>query len=176
MSADYVLENSTNETLKTLVGEMLAYCEAAEAYFAGETVATIDANVEQSATTTITGNDENIAIAGATLVLEAQTSIRIYFNLKNDMAIDNVVCKIGGETVTPVLKNEETQLYYVEVSVAAKDLNTNYEISVGDYTLTYCAMTYVATVVNTNGVNMNLQNLVKALYNYSVAADGYFGA
>ena len=172
--ANYVLENSSDEALKALVSNMMVYGESAQAYFAGETVATVDANVNQSATTTITGSDANIDIAGATLVLESRTAIRIYFNLKNGATIEDISCKVGTEAVTPVLKNEETQLYYVEVSVAAKDLNREYEISMGGYTLTYCALTYVATVVNTEGANVNLQNLVKALYNYSVAADNYF--
>ena len=82
--ADYVLENSTNETLKSLVAEMMIYGEAARAYFAGEMVANVEANVAQSLTSTLTGEDSNVVIAGATLVLEAKTAIRIYFNLKND--------------------------------------------------------------------------------------------
>ena len=155
-----------------MVAELMEYCEAARIYFAGETAtATEDLTVDLSVyKATISGEEENVTIAGTTLVLESKTTINIYFTADS---LDGLTCVVNGAAVTPI--QLEGGQYVISISgIVSKDLDRVYSVQIGGYTVTYCALSYVETTLSQGTENVALANLVKALYALSVEAEEYF--
>lgn len=149
-----------------------AYCEAARVYFAGEdATATAALAADLSAYQgSVSGEDENVTILGATLKLETKTSVRVYFKANGDQA---PVCTIDG--VAAEIK-EENGFKYVEIAnIAVKDLGTMHEFKIGGVTVNYGAISYVKAVANVSE-NVALDNVMKALYNAFVVGAEYFKA
>ena len=72
---------------------------------------------------------------------------------------------------TPV---QDEYFYYVEKKgIAAADLDTLYQFTIGGKTFSYSVLDYAAAVVNSE-MNGNAKNLAKALYLYNQAANAYF--
>ena len=107
-----------------------------------------------------------------TLILETETTLRLYFKSDN---IENYTFKLDGIGVT-LNKIEEEGLYYVEIAnISAKDLDTTHTLIVNDNcTLTFNALSYAYSTVKA-GADNNICNVVKALYKYNDAANAYFG-
>ena len=157
-----------------IVAELMEYCEAARVYFANEeATATEDLTADLSEyEATIEGEEENVTIAGATLVLESKTTINIYVTAET---LDGVECTVDGEAITPVaLEGQEGQYVISITGIVSKDLNKVYTITVGGYTITYCALSYVEETLSGTENSVALENLVKALYSLSVEAEQYF--
>ena len=108
-------------------------------------------------------SDGNVtAVLGATLALEYKTMIHVYFTATDASAI------VGAEAVAGA-----DNLYVLKVAVVAKDLGKAQTITIGGYTLTYSAYSYIeATVDNADAV---LYNVLQALYDYSENAKAYLG-
>jgi hypothetical protein len=84
---------------------------------------------------------------------------------------------VDGETVTPVALEGQDGQYVISISgIVAKDLDNTYTITIGGYTITYCALSYVEETLSGTVENVALANLVKALYSLSVEAELYFNA
>ena len=159
-----------------IVAELMAYCEAARIYFANEEATeTEDLTADLSEyEATIEGEEENVTIAGATLVLESKTTINVYVTAES---LEDVVCTVDGEAVTPVALEGQDGQYVISISgIVSKDLDKVYTIKVGGYTITYCALSYVEETLSGTVDNVALVNLVKALYSLSVEAEQYFTA
>ena len=58
--------------------------------------------------------------------------------------------------------------------IVSKDLDKVYTITIGGYTITYCALSYVEQTLSGTVENVALANLVKELYSLSVEAEQYF--
>lgn len=164
-----IAEGETNKAYE-VASTLKAYCQAAQTYFAGEAATATDAlTADLSAyKATQSGEQDGVAVQGATLVLEGKTHIRIYFTA-NDMT--GVVCKVGESEVTPEALQDGRYVIMIE-NLTATELDTMYTISIGDMTITYGALSYVA--VAHDDANVALANVVKALYAYSYAAEDYF--
>ena len=120
----------------------------------------------------VEGAQENVTIAGATLVLESKTTINVYVTAES---LDGVACTVNGETVTPVALEGQNGQYVISISgIVSKDLDKVYTITVGGYTITYCALSYVEETLSGTVEKVALANLVKALYSLSVEAEKYF--
>ena len=157
-----------------IVAELMEYCEAARVYFANEeATATEDLSADLSEyEATIEGEEENVTIAGATLVLESKTTINVYVTAES---LEDVVCTVDGEAVTPVALEGQDGQYVISISgIVSKDLDKVYTIKVGGYTITYCALSYVEETLSGTVDNVALANLVKAMYSLSVEAELYF--
>ena len=77
--------------------------------------------------------------------------------------------------MTPVALEDQAGQYVISISdIVAKDLDKTYTITIGGYTITYCALSYVEETLSATGNSAALENLVKALYSVSVAAEEYF--
>ena len=159
-----------------IVSELMKYCESARVYFAKETAtATEDLTADLSEyKATLEGEDENVTIAGATLVLESKTTINVYVTAES---LNGITCTVNGESVTPVALEGQDGQYVISISgIVSKDLDKTYTIRVGGYTITYCALSYVEETLSGTVENVALENLVKALYSLSVEAEQYFTA
>jgi uncharacterized repeat protein (TIGR02543 family) len=120
----------------------------------------------------ITGFEEGIRVHSATLLLESNTTLRVYFKLTGDKTIDEYTFYVDGVEVQPVQKNDR---YYIELpDLAAKNLDQMHEFSVGGLTLNYGVMSYIYNIAF-NSNNEAAVDVVKALYAYHVAAKAYFG-
>jgi hypothetical protein len=121
----------------------------------------------------VSGSEEGIALASASLMLETETSIRIYFKLTGSKTIDAFTFFVDGKEVKPVQKGSE---YYVEIpDIAAQHLDITHTVIVGGITVNYSGLSYVNMVMNNQSVaGENLVNTAKALFVYNKLAEAYF--
>ena len=167
--ADTVLNGDYTEADKKMVKYMLSYGGAAQAYFGYNTGAMADANVEaamaevpESAETemSVTGSAENIRFYGASLVFENKIAVRFYFTGSSE-GIEGAVVK--GD------------LFYVEVAdILPQDMDKAVTVEVGGLTVSYGPMNYIVRM-NAKGSD-SLKALLKAMYNYHLAAVEYSAA
>ena len=177
VSAEYSVETYLNNVTEseahyTLCVNTKEYCEAARVYFYGKTAtatAELEADLSEYAGS-VSGEDANVTILGATLVLETKTSVRVYFNAKN---AEGLVCTVDGATAE--IKQENGFTYLEVADIAVKDLGGMHTFTIGDITVNYGAISYVQSVANVTD-NAALDNVVKALYNAFVAGAEYFKA
>ena len=181
---NYLGSTTAHTNAYDLVQTLKIYCEAARAFFAtNETPDPLDDLSEDAmqglADYKLTVNkselyDGDVVLKGATLVLETETAINIYFKTSS---LDGKTFTVNGENVTPQAVASYEDHYVIKIAdIAAKDLNSTYTIVVDGYTITYSALSYVYAVVVDGDYGVALMNVAKALYNYSVEADAYFGA
>ena len=176
---DYIVAvnamESASAELKNAVNALKAYCEAARAYFAGETVASAEAAdlsafagvIEKAEASEAEDADINMS-----LLLKSGTELRIYF--KGDLD-----CTIGGAAAEKRAAKAEGYYYVSVEDIAAKDLGAEQVLTIGEYTIKCSALSYAAAVegiVSEETSVVNLKNLVRALYAYYAAANAYFGA
>ena len=118
-----------------------------------------------------TGSEEGILKTGASLLLEADTTVRYYVQLAEDRSVEDYTFRCGDRELTPVAAGKNT--WYVDVSgIAAKDLDEMYPLTVGDLTVSYGPMTYVQRQMFSE--NEHMVNLVTSLYYYNQAANAHF--
>lgn len=165
---------SDNVRLLALLEGLETYCDSAEKYFANETVGSVTATDRgyTGFAPEITGTlPSGVTVRGITLELASMTSIRIYFGGN----LSGVSCTVNGEatTVKTTASADGTVNYYLEKSnIAAKDLDETYEFGIGDCKISVSAIAYVNMAMGKQ--TENFDNLLKALYNYNVAANAYF--
>ena len=177
-----VLNNSGfDSATKKLVREMLNYGSAAQTYFAYEAEimdssllsGAGSANVEESSVTptTVTGTTDNVKFYGASLLFRSRTSIRFYFVETGNLG--SCAFTADGVAYTPVQKDG---LWYVEINeILPQNLDQAIELTVTDgeqsFTVTYGPMHYMVRK-SANGSD-TLKALIKAMYNYHLAAKAY---
>ena len=119
------------------------------------------------------GSEEGIVVDSMTLMLDSETSIRIYFKLTGSKTIDQYTFRINGAEATPVPKDS---MYYVEIpNISAHLLSEMYTVTVGGITVTYGALSYVNQVMNYPQATAETVNMAKALFAYYEAAMAYKG-
>ena len=107
--------------------------------------------------------EANATFYTASVVFLSESTLKIVFKVP------------GGSTITGYDGSQKNTYYWVqETDIAAAQLDTLQEFTVGDATFYYSALDYAKVVLN-NG-NAAAQDLVSALYLYNQAANGYFGA
>ena len=165
---------SDNVSLLALLEGLETYCDSAEKYFANETVGSVTATDRgyTGFAPEITGTlPSGVTVRGITLELASMTSVRIYLGGN----LSGVSCTVNGEatTVKTTASADGTVNYYLEKSnIAAKDLDETYEFDIGDCKINVSAIAYVNMAMGKQ--TENFDNLLKALYNYNVAANAYF--
>lgn len=170
--ADTVLADQTLSNYHALIKEMLNYGAAAQTYFEYNTeklanagITDVAANDVPETTTEMVVNDQigSLAFYGASVVYRDKIAVRFYFT----GSIDGI--NFGEYTV-----NNKDDMYYVEVAnILPQDLDQQITVTAIDaegntLTVTYGPMNYIVRM-NAKG-DENMQNLMKALYNYYLAA------
>jgi len=176
--ADYILSNEYDNTIKQLIRDMLNYGAAAQNYFGYNTDALANAGVEGvgaqeigSASTdmTISDNIDGVSFYGVSLLYRSKTAVRFYFS--GD--VSGCTFKVDETEYTPM---EKDGMWYVEVAdIAPQMLDTPIDLAVnsGEDTITvqYSPMNYMVRMYEKG--SDNLKALIKAMYNYHLAAVAY---
>ena len=186
--ADYLLAHASSQgtdeekawaKAAPLVEKMLQYGEYAKAYF-DDTALDDIADVEipsKFADFTSSLPDEH-TYACATLSLKSETTLSLYFT--KDRTLSDISC-VDKDGIARTVETKTTDSYQIIRirNIAAMELQDAYTISFKingtAHSITYSPMNYCCKVLNGSTENPNLQKLVKALYQYSQAANLYFG-
>ena len=119
------------------------------------------------------GSEPGIKADSATLMLESEVSVRVYFSLKAGYDISDFTFTIDGKEVQP---QQNSDGWFIETDgIAAKNLDQMMEFSVGGITVTYGPMSYVNSKLSNPKTSVDTLNLVKALYAYWQAAEALLG-
>ena len=165
------------DKLIALVQALDDYGKAAANLFYGESnVLTADF----SAVTTSTLEAYQFSVSGSlpagvklsdfSLSLKSTTSLKIYFTAKS---LDGIVCKVGDTVIEPEATGATNEYCIVIENINAKDLDTNYVVSIGGYQLTLSTLSYSLRALEYSS-NASLKTAMQALYLYNQAANAYF--
>lgn len=185
--SDYLAELSKtdNESLRNLADSMSNYGDAAKSFFSGGTVA------EQTVTDDLSSYDftigtkpEGIIYYGSSLILESETTIRHYFKLAEGRDISEYTISVDSMELAPsdsvdsmkLTAVEKQGYYYIEIqNISAEKLGMPFNIIInGEKVITnYSVLSYVNKVLESDSIDDNLKNLVKALYIYNQNALAY---
>ncbi|MBP3871785.1 MAG: hypothetical protein J6E46_12520 [Faecalicoccus sp.] len=174
---------SSSEKLVNLCKALLNYGGYAQTYF-GKDVNNLanadledtdvsDVTVNQSAPYEVikTGSQDGITYSGSALVLDSLTTVKHYFRVADGHRITEFTFKLGDKVLTPT---KSGTYYYIEIpNIVSNDLDTMYEVTVGNYSISYSALSYVHYVLSHDSTN-DLKNLCRALYKYNEAANVFF--
>jgi uncharacterized repeat protein (TIGR02543 family) len=177
-----MIGKSTTETDIALYKAMLNYGAAcqilfnyktdnlANALMSAEDQVLADVDASEYAYT-ITGSEEGIKLTSATILLESNTTLRVYYTLTGDKSIDEFTFYVDGEEVKPIQKGDR---YYVEIrNIYVKHMDEMHEFTVGGVTLNYGVLSYVNSMdLSSNEASVNV---ARALYAYWSAAEAFFG-
>ena len=189
--ADGMLANqNTTQAQKDMINAMLNYGAYAQEFFSADEVATEDlanygiANNVESVTdetlmafkaNSLAGEVEGLVVSGYEVYLDYTTKVRVFFTKvgENQKAIEDYTFTVNGKSAQALKLGEK---YYVEVEVAAAELDEEltFTVSYGEQTLTLktSVLSYAGYAIGTQ--NVELKNLLKALYLYNQAANALF--
>ena len=195
------LENSTNDTFKTLLVDTLNYCAAAQTYFGYRTDALVNADLteEQKALGTQTDvevqknssveTNENAtaSVYGISVVFNSNVEMKFYMDM-GEQDLTNVVLRLtyvvdGVETVKDIPATEfiVDQGYYTAklTDLAAAELFEDVKIVILDGetaisdTVTYNVETYIYNRLSASS-KTSFKDLLKNLAKYAASAKAYF--
>ncbi len=176
--AKVILANDSYSAYHALVKEMLNYGDAAQTYFGYNVENRIDADLtgtgavevlaDAAPDMVVSGDADGISFYGASLLFRNKIAVRYYFAVTgniSDYAFTANGAKIGYD--------EKNGLYYIEVAdINPQDLDDSITVMVNDtLAVSYSPMNYIVRM-STKG-SENLKALMKALYNYHLAAEAY---
>ena len=179
--------DTDNTSLINLMKAMLNYGAAAQVEFEYDTENLVNSILDEAdrAVPTaeaseyaqvVTGTDAGLTFVGASLILDSETSIRIYFDLAEGKSPADFTFTVDGETVEAKLPNSADHYYITLTDIAAKDLDQWHTFCIGDITVEYAALSYVARVHAVASGDADLMALANSLYAYSEAAESFFNA
>ena len=174
--ADYILdeENGFDDVTKNLVNAMLVYGGAAQEYFEYNTGSLASAGIEMStvaptgdSAAAVADNLDGINFYGATLVHKNKIAVRFYFS----GSIDGLTTDQGDFV-------QKGDMYYIEVAdINPQNIGDTIEVEVTDgtdsLTVSYSPLTYIVRMYEKADSSAATKALVKALYNYYLAALAY---
>ena len=181
--ADYLLSHTQGNTEFTnaapLVKAMLSYGAYSQTYFGEGTpladsykaaVDCVAVPVDFEYKDANASLPEGVTFEGATLSLKSETTLSLYF--KGLPANTTFTC--SGKTVD-TSKNGEYVVARIR-GIKANELQNDFTVKFGESSVKYNAMTYCYNVLNGGSNDEDLQNVCKALYQYSQAANEYSGS
>jgi hypothetical protein len=180
---NWVIANFKDEKTVNLMKGMLNYGASAQLLFKYRTddlanaslaeedkvFGAVDASAYKHSTV---GTEEGIKAKSMTLLLDSETTVRVYFELTGDKTIDQYTFTVDGVEVTPTYKDGK---YYVErPNISAHRLDDMHVFTCGGITVTYGGLSYVNQVMTyyTSGTTFDMAS---ALYAYAKAAEAYIG-
>ena len=179
---NWIIANYQGNKLANLMRGMLNYGAAAQMLFNYRTDDLANAalseedkflpEVDASAYAHVNeGSEEGIKVSTMTLLLDSETTARVYFELTGDKTIDEFTFVVNGKEVQPTYKNGK---YYVEIrNIGAHRLNQMHTVTCGGITVEYAALSYVNQVMNFAEATPETVEMAKALYAYYLAAADY---
>ena len=180
---NWVIANFKDQKTVNLMKGMLNYGASAQMLFkyrtddlANATLAEEDkvfGAVDASAYKhSVVGTEEGIIAKSMTLLLDSETTVRVYFELTGDKTIDQYAFTVDGVEVTPKFKDGK---YYIErPNISAHRLDDMHVFTCGGITVTYGGLSYVNQVM-TYYKSGTTFDMASALYAYSKAAEAYIG-
>jgi hypothetical protein len=175
--AQYVLADESLSNYHQLVKEMLNYGGFAQIYFEYndknpvntdlEGVGAEEVPADAAPEMAVSGKVDGISFYGASLLFRNKIAVRYYFTVSGD--ISSYTFTVNGTEYQPELKEEG--LYYIEVAdINPQDLDNAIAVTVNEtLTVSYSPMNYIVRM-STKGSD-NLKALMKAIYNYHLAAE-----
>jgi hypothetical protein len=184
--ADSVIAATTDEATIELMKSMLNYGAYAQVHFGHNVENLANANLpaeDQVLPETVdvagfahkvTGSAEGLTVKTYSLLLQSETTLRVYFTLDEGKSVEEYAFTIDGKAVQPVADGDR---YFVEIAgIGAPELDEAHEFNLGGIKLTVSAMSYINNVQNNAEIfGEAVVNMVKALYEYNQAANIYFG-
>ena len=120
------------------------------------------------------GSSSKVTFAGASLLLQSNTTIRVYFYLKFGYTIEDVSLFVDGVAVEAIM-SEDGNSYYVEINnISAQNLGKMFTIQIDGYQIKYCGLSYAYSVLAYQSTDVELVNMVKSMYVYHKFAYEYF--
>ena len=173
---------SEDSGLSEMMSALIVYGNYANSYFSNTAapqggVADVSAESLKKYEKCVDSTAEGIRYLGSSLILNSDTALRHYFSLNDGYSIDDYKFVVDGKELKPICSEG---VYYINIlGISAKDLGNTYELTVTEKSgkklvLKYGALSYCYEVIKNNNGNQNLSNLIKALYQYSCAAQNYF--
>lgn len=186
--ADRILANNSSEPLRNLIYSMLNYGAASQLHFNHNTdrLANEGLTVPDYTTISIDGYPINknqgtslVSFKGASLLLDSETTLRIYLDVDSSVA-ENIKVKYQGKELTLGI---QSGVYYADIlNIAAHNLDETFTLTIDDGTetakISYCPLSYCSSVLeNSKGLyNRKLQDCVAAIYLYNIAANEYINS
>ena len=173
--AKEILADETQSAKHQMIKEMLNFGGAAQTYFAYNLTNLVNADLKDvgaaevsadaASDMVITGAVDGIEFYGASLLYRDKIAVRYYFNVTGDISAYNFT--VNGEKCDAIEKDGK---YYIEVEgISIQDLDKAITVVVNEtLTVAYCPMNYIVHM-SVKG-SADLQALMKALYNYYLAA------
>lgn len=172
--------------LVELVKAIEDYSTAAAALFGDGSTATSNNDLTAVTAESVRGNKlsitgstpKGISIAGYSLMLESETSIRLYFKLSDGENAESASKKIKIEGESAVLKSKGDYLYASVDNISASKLDEKITMTIGsNFVAQFSPLSYVFTVLESDASDLsqtNLCNAVRALKIYSDKAKAFF--
>lgn len=183
---DGILPSTSDGPLKDLIVAMLHYGAASQIQFNYKTDTPADEGLEpvdyslidlSGYELSLPQGTEKVSFAGASLLLESTTTLRLFFTVDASVA-DSFVISYDG---TPLEVNQREVWHYVDlVGIAAQDLDELITVTVNDGTetaeVTYYPLAYCVSIATKpcETVTDALVNCVKALFLFNQAANLFF--
>ena len=180
--ADTILADAAHSDYHALVRQMLNYGAQAQAYFAYQTGTLANAGITNAELTDIpasaetpfavTDNLEGVDLYAASLLYHDRVAVRFYFRMTT--GAENYVFTVGGTVCQPEYDGE---YWFVDATgITPEKLSEQIAVSVTDgegnaLTAGYSPMNYIVRM-NSKGSD-SLKLLLKALYNYHLAAKAF---
>ncbi len=184
-----------SDKAKELAASMLHYGAYSQMYFNYNTGNLANRGLKELDLSSVTAecfagivkaNNRNLeglgSIMGSSLVLESETTLKLYFEPEEGVAGANLQFTYKGERLeaSEVIYDNNTWICIPITNIAADKLGGTIEITVSDSVtskndiLKYSALTCGYSVLkDADSYSTNIQNLVKALYLYNRAAAAY---
>ena len=174
--AEAILADETQSVYHAIVKEMLNYGARAQNYFDHNIDNIVGTNADLSGTGSsdiseaevedmvVSGEVDGAAFYGASLLFRSKNAVRFYFT----GSCEGVTVTVNGEPATATAMSEDR--WYIEVAdINPQELDQTFTVVVnGELSVTYSPMNYIARM-SVKGSD-NLKALLKALYNYHLAA------
>lgn len=173
--ADAILADAEQSQYHQIVKDMLSYGAAAQTYFDYNAENLVNGDITGAGTAevpsaagsdiAVSGEVSGVTFYGATLLYRNKLAVRFYFSVGGNIA--DYTFKVGEAVYEPVLKDGK---YYVEIGdINPQDWDTSVTVTVNDgLSVSYSPMNYIVRM-NQKGSD-NLKALLKAMYNYHLAA------
>lgn len=179
-----IRSDSVSEEAKELMKQMLNYGAKAQVYFgynskdlANKNIGKVhqDAVPNEGKKAEELNNVDGIALYGASLVMNSNTTLRFYFTVAegNDISKFSFTCNGVSLKANPKIVNGQ-QMYFVDVAeIAPNALSNNFVININNVAfVSYSPMDYIQRTYYNND-SQPIKDLMKALYNYHNAAVNY---
>lgn len=182
----YAENSSQNE--KVLADAMLKFGAFAQKY-TGNNIDNLAADVTDYTENAIIGDEykhsfggeiDGVKVKGATLLIGANTTIRVKYQLDEGENIEDYTFKCDGIAIEPVKSGGYCYVYLKNICPQNLDTMHNFTVTKGETekTLKYSAFSYMKNILDnaeSYADNQNLINLINAMYEYNQAAEAYNG-